>query len=753
MRGFVVALVVIGVVLLGAFIYLVAVGTFSLAPAPAPAPTPVQPVAPATPPRVETAPPTITPAYRPPPYTETQFSLTPGEVYRLNIFAEDNDAIEGSWKAKEDDAIYVWYTTPSGIPMLPGIVKWGWLMGGEWPITPPNEEYHGFPTFSAVWGYTFEIRIEGKYRGTGYYTFSFMPLSDDKGSVPVIFRYRVNETPSTLPQYPAPEPAPTPTTTPKPAITSSSDITREPLRYDGRGIVISGQTYLEGSGPRLLVDGKSGVNIANTAGLQRGFYRLTGEYDADTNTLNVTEFDEEEVKHLTIEAAIRLDIDLVRVSVIGLIATTPKEVANTLTSYISIPHFPENIPIYPYVVYARGGFYLVLSDTLVSLPAEFKFLYEGKDYSFTFSAGAVSGILVKTPLEGINFGPKWEPDEFGGVIIANSITSFTPLNTTVEQINAEPDKYAFQRVSVTASYIVTTATIDYSDIKVPMGQGVLAETFTDFFGQNSKKRLETIDPERKVWQLRECQVTGTVIYPTEQILKYLNYSAPLSKSEVIERLKPVLIVDTIVDEEVQVANISELNPIVGEPSQYWGKVVEFEGYALGINYPLKKLVQAVTGQDIPVNVNVLAVGIADDPAVGSQLAIIGLNNDLIDEQGEVIKGKFKFRVAITHMPEELVSGVPYADTALFLLTKEELPIEIPTLELYSLNISISPSGIGAVVPPGGEFQSGTQVTLTAVPAPGYQFAHWGGAASVTSLNITITMDSNKAIIAHFKRIL
>ncbi len=541
--------------------------------------------------------------------------------------------------------------------------------------------------------------------------------------------------------------------TPKDEVVSPSKVTTDRSTYDGKTVKLSGQTYLTASPPRLLVDGKSGVNIiGNTAALQKGFYSLTGVYDADTNTLNVTEFDEEEVKHLTIEAAKRLDIGLVRVSLIGLIATTPKEVANTLTSYISIPHFPENIPIYPYVVYARDGFYLVLSDTLVSLPAEFKFLYEGKDYSFTFSAGAVSGILVKTPLEGINFGPKWEPDEFGGVIIANSITSFTPLNTTVEQINAEPDKYAFHRVLVTASYLVTTATLDYSDIKAPMGQGVLAETFTDFFGQDSKKRLETIDPERKVWQLRECQMAGTVIYPTEEILKYLDYSAPLSKSEVIERLKPVLIVDTIVDEEVQVANISELNPIVGEPSQYWGKVVEFEGYALGINYPLKKLVQAVTGQDIPVNVNVLAVGIADDPTVGSQLAIIGLNNDLIDEQGEVIKGKFKFRVAVTHMPEELVSGVPYADTALFLLTKEELPIEIPTLELYSLNISISPSGTGAVVPPGGEFQSGTQVTLTAVPAPGYQFDHWGGDASGTSPITTITMNSDKSVTAHFKSI-
>jgi len=33
------------------------------------------------------------------------------------------------------------------------------------------------------------------------------------------------------------------------------------------------------------------------------------------------------------------------------------------------------------------------------------------------------------------------------------------------------------------------------------------------------------------------------------------------------------------------------------------------------------------------------------------------------------------------MPEELMSGGPYGDTAFFLLSKEELPIEIPTPEL------------------------------------------------------------------------
>jgi len=236
------------------------------------------------------------------PYTETQFSLTPGKVYRVSIFAETNNIIEYSWKA--DDGIDFWYTTPNGVAFLPGSERMIW--------PPPNEQGRQDTTYLRV-GDTFSIKIEGADRQTGYYTFCFfcfIPRQSATKPVPVVFRYRVGKpvqgSQSTTPPTQEPQPASTPITKP---IISSSDITSEPLAYNGKEVELSGQTYLEGSGPRLLVDGKSGVNIAgNTAGLQRGFYRLTGEYDADTNTLNVTEFDEEEVKHLTIEAAKRVKL-------------------------------------------------------------------------------------------------------------------------------------------------------------------------------------------------------------------------------------------------------------------------------------------------------------------------------------------------------------------------------------------------------------------------------------------------------------
>jgi len=475
-------------------------------------------------------------------------------------------------------------------------------------------------------------------------------------------------------QTPSTEPGQTATST---SYVTSSDITQEPTQFDHSVITVFGQTFHDQNGAWLLVDGNSAIQvIGDVVGLQKGFYSLTGEYNADTNTLNVIQFDWSEPYYQTLQTSGQLDSNLTPVSITGLVATTPKEVSNTLTSYVSIP-LSENIPIYPYVVYSRDGFYLVLSDSLVQLPGEFTFLYEGKDYSFTFSACWIDGTLVKVPQEEIDIGPNWEPDEFAGVIMANYVDAFEPLTATVEQINTEPDKYAFYRVSVTGSYLVTTATLDYSDIKAPMGQGILADTFTDLFSEDTKKRLEIIDPEANVWQFRECQVIGTVIYPTEEILKYIDYSAPLSKSEVLRKVKPALIVDTIIDDEVEIADISRLNPLGGNSSHYWSKVVQFDAYALGINYPLKTLAETVTARDIPLNVNLLAVGIADKPAIGSQLVIIGLNNDLLDEQGEIIRGKFRFKVAVSHMPEGLVSGIPFTDTALFLLSKEELPVEIP----------------------------------------------------------------------------
>jgi len=74
-------------------------------------------------------------------------------------------------------------------------------------------------------------------------------------------------------------------------------------------------------------------------------------------------------------------------------------------------------------------------------------------------------------------------------------------------------------------------------------------------------------------------------------------------------------------------------------------------------------------------------------------------------------------------------------------------------QTYALAIHVSPRGGGSVLPWGGEYEFGDQVTLTASPASGYTFDYWSGDASGTSPNIVITMNSDTDVTAYFKKAL
>jgi hypothetical protein len=69
---------------------------------------------------------------------------------------------------------------------------------------------------------------------------------------------------------------------------------------------------------------------------------------------------------------------------------------------------------------------------------------------------------------------------------------------------------------------------------------------------------------------------------------------------------------------------------------------------------------------------------------------------------------------------------------------------------YNLSTSVAPSGGGTVSPSGGPFQG--KVTLVATPTQNYQFIGWAGAASGNTNPLTVTMNSDKQIVAQFKRL-
>ncbi|MGH7492998.1 MAG: InlB B-repeat-containing protein [bacterium] len=68
---------------------------------------------------------------------------------------------------------------------------------------------------------------------------------------------------------------------------------------------------------------------------------------------------------------------------------------------------------------------------------------------------------------------------------------------------------------------------------------------------------------------------------------------------------------------------------------------------------------------------------------------------------------------------------------------------------YALALSTAGSGSVALNPPGGVYDAGTVVTLTASPAAGWQFSGWSGDLTGTTNPATITMNANKNVTATF----
>ena len=66
---------------------------------------------------------------------------------------------------------------------------------------------------------------------------------------------------------------------------------------------------------------------------------------------------------------------------------------------------------------------------------------------------------------------------------------------------------------------------------------------------------------------------------------------------------------------------------------------------------------------------------------------------------------------------------------------------------YTLTTSADPSG-GGIVTGGGTYDSGTAVTVTAAPDPGYRFDRWSGACTGSGA-CSVTMTANRSVTAHF----
>ncbi len=70
---------------------------------------------------------------------------------------------------------------------------------------------------------------------------------------------------------------------------------------------------------------------------------------------------------------------------------------------------------------------------------------------------------------------------------------------------------------------------------------------------------------------------------------------------------------------------------------------------------------------------------------------------------------------------------------------------------YNLTAEALPAEGGKVVLPEGPFESGRQVTVSAVPEKEYVFKEWSGDVSGTDNPLTVSMNANKKLVAHFEK--
>ncbi|MGD2093013.1 MAG: hypothetical protein PVH61_43025, partial [Candidatus Aminicenantes bacterium] len=68
---------------------------------------------------------------------------------------------------------------------------------------------------------------------------------------------------------------------------------------------------------------------------------------------------------------------------------------------------------------------------------------------------------------------------------------------------------------------------------------------------------------------------------------------------------------------------------------------------------------------------------------------------------------------------------------------------------YTLTVNVVGNGSVGLNPPGGTYEAGTVVTLTATPDSGWLFSNWSGDLSGSTNPTTITMNANKTVTATF----
>ena len=80
---------------------------------------------------------------------------------------------------------------------------------------------------------------------------------------------------------------------------------------------------------------------------------------------------------------------------------------------------------------------------------------------------------------------------------------------------------------------------------------------------------------------------------------------------------------------------------------------------------------------------------------------------------------------------------------------KDSPVETPTPQIIKYTLSFSSGSGGSVSIPGGSYETGSSVSVTATPDSEYVFINWSNGSTQNPLSVTIT--SNQTLTANFEK--
>ena len=252
-------------------------------------------------------------------------------------------------------------------------------------------------------------------------------------------------------------------------------------------------------------------------------------------------------------------------------------------------------------------------------------------------------------------------DFIGHFLVSGDVTLLEPEKVTPDQVNQNPDRYAFKRIISATTYLLTSIRVSQAPESFDHIAFSLA---TNKLGSDSRDDyLTVIDPYNTEAQLRVADLVGTVLFPTGGMRRLLGELLRFTPVDIEEALsRPAIFYEFLEDDEAQLLNISSLIPTIEDPSLklqgFHSELVSIQGIALG---GMVRSEDIPVLKNIPVGLTLKALGVVD---LTGAMPVVSISSE--DVSGEVF-GFFKFDLSVYGFSDQ----VAYA----FLVSKEAVPLD------------------------------------------------------------------------------